>query len=252
MIRASAISGRRRRASRQLASASVGAAEFAQQDAEVVVYLCRVGAEAQRVAVAGFRLVQPAARLQGDGEVQVRAGVLRPQAQAAAEAVLCLGDAAEMVVDQPQAVVRIGKRRVQPQCLALVLLGFLERAGGHAGQAEIGPGRREIGAVAQGGAIMGFRFADLAGAVQVEAALETGAGVAWRGIVMSAFHASLCSSYVHNTSQRGIQGALDQSMREMWVHADLRALTGGAPRNRVMSGIPSIPHFPSCSATLGS
>ncbi len=107
----------------------------------------------------------------------MRAGMLREQPQAAAEAILRLRHAGEPVVHQAEAVMRLGKRRIEQQRLALELLGFLQGAGGHAGQAEIGPGRGEIRAALQGGAVVRLRGGDLAGQMQGEAALQAGAGV---------------------------------------------------------------------------
>jgi hypothetical protein len=68
----------------------------------------------------------------------------------------------------------IGKRRIQPQRLALVQLGFVERSRCQADQAEAGPRGREIPTSLQGGAVEGFRGRHLTGTVEIEAALETG------------------------------------------------------------------------------
>jgi hypothetical protein len=54
-----------------------------------------------------------------------------------------------------------------------VLLGFGERARGHAREAEGGPGCREFWTLLQGGAIAGRCRAQLAGVMRVDAALET-------------------------------------------------------------------------------
>ncbi len=100
------------------------------------------------------------------------AGKVRPQAQTAGEAILGFGDPAEPIVDQPETVMGVGNRRIQPQRLALTLFGFIDRAGRHADQAEVGPRRREILTSLQCGAIIRFRGNQLTGLVQLEALLE--------------------------------------------------------------------------------